>query len=74
VVPLSEIQHDLVEHLRHPAAYPWRPSAVELIETHISWVFLAGDRVVKMKRPVAYDFVDHTTRAARHQSCVDEVH
>jgi aminoglycoside phosphotransferase family enzyme/predicted kinase len=74
VVPLSEIQHDLVEHLRRPAAYPWQPTAVELIETHISWVFLAGDRVVKIKRPVAYDFVDHTTLAARHQSCVDEVH
>jgi aminoglycoside phosphotransferase family enzyme/predicted kinase len=67
------MSNELVEHLRHPEAYPWRPSAVELIETHISWVFLAGDRVVKIKRPVAYDFVDHTTLAARRQSCVDEV-
>ncbi|HET8523150.1 MAG TPA: hypothetical protein VFL82_07950, partial [Thermomicrobiales bacterium] len=63
----------LVAALRHPRAYPWCPSTVELIETHVSWVFLAGDYVVKIKRPVAYDFVDHTTLAARHQSCLDEV-
>ena len=59
--------------LRDPAAYPWRPWAVELIETHISWVYLAGDRAVKVKRPVAFPFVDHSSLARRHASCRDEV-
>ena len=64
---------DLVEGLLRREAYPWHPDAVDLVETHISWVFLAGDRVVKVKRPVAYGFVDHTSLEARHQSCLDEV-
>jgi aminoglycoside phosphotransferase family enzyme/predicted kinase len=64
---------DLIEGLRQPEAYPWHPATVDLVETHISWVFLAGDKVVKVKRPVAYGFVDHTSLEARHQSCLDEV-
>ncbi len=63
----------LVADLSLPEAYPWKPAAVEVIETHISWVFLAGDRVVKVKRPVNLGFVDHTTLAARRRSCLDEV-
>lgn len=64
---------DLIRGLLRPEAYPWQPGAVELIETHISWVFLAGDRVVKVKRPVVFPFVDHSTRARREQSCQNEV-
>jgi hypothetical protein len=63
----------LVEGLLRSEAYPWRPAAVELIETHVSWVFLAADRVVKVKKPVSYGFVDHTTLKSRHRSCADEV-
>lgn len=68
-VPSAELVNDLLR----PEAYPWRPTAVELIETHISWVFLAGERVVKVKRPVAFPFVDHRALASRKQSCLDEV-
>ena len=64
---------NIISALMRPEAYPWHPDAVDLVETHISWVFLAGDRVVKVKRPVAYGFVDHTSLEARHQSCLDEV-
>jgi aminoglycoside phosphotransferase family enzyme/predicted kinase len=64
---------DLVAGLLRPEAYPWRPRSVELVETHISWVFLAGNRVVKVKRPVVYPFVDHRSLASRQQSCLDEV-
>jgi aminoglycoside phosphotransferase family enzyme/predicted kinase len=62
-----------VEGLLRPEAYPWRPAAVELVETHVSWVFLAGNRVVKVKKPVSYGFVDHTTLESRRRSCEDEV-
>jgi len=64
---------DLVQSLLQPAAYPWRPETVDLIETHISWVFLAGDYVVKVKRPVVFSFVDHSTLERRKASCLDEV-
>jgi uncharacterized protein len=63
----------LVEGLLHSEAYPWRPAAVELVETHVSWVFLSGDRVVKVKKPVSYGFVDHTTLESRRRSCENEV-
>src|SRR5215208_3718037 len=63
----------LVEGLLRPEAYPWRPTTVELVETHISWVFLSGKRVVKVKKPVDYGFVDHATLASRRRSCEDEV-
>ncbi len=59
--------------LLRPGAYPWRPADVELIETHISWVFLAGDKVVKVKRPLKLDFVDHTSLEQRRWSCEEEV-
>src|SRR5215212_10118353 len=63
----------LVEGLLRPEAYPWRPTTVELVETHISWVFFSGERVVKVKKPVDYGFVDHAALASRRRSCEDEV-
>jgi aminoglycoside phosphotransferase family enzyme/predicted kinase len=61
------------EGLLDPAAYPWLPATVEYIETHVSWVYFAGDHVVKIKRPVAFPFVDHRDPQRRRQSCLDEV-
>ena len=63
----------LVGGLLRPEAYPWRPTTVELVETHVSWVFLSGERVVKVKKPVGYGFVDHAALASRRRSCEDEV-
>jgi len=63
----------LVESLQRPEVYPWWPATVEAIETHISWVFLAGDFVVKVKRPVRFPFVDHRTVEDRRHSCEEEV-
>src|SRR6476469_686298 len=63
----------LIAALMNPDAYPWGPESVSLIETHISWVFLAGDRVVKVKRPVHFGFVDHSTVELRRHSCDEEV-
>ncbi len=62
-----------IQRLLDPAAYPWPVDEVELIETHISWVLLAGDRVVKLKRPVDLGFVDFRNPARRKRACEDEV-
>lgn len=62
-----------IENLLDPAVYPWPVDKVELIETHISWVLLAGDRVVKLKRPVDLGFVDFRDPARRKQACEDEI-
>lgn len=69
-----EAEFDAVLHaMRDPRAYPWPVTSVDLVETHISWVFLVGDRVVKLKRPVRYAFVDYSTLEKRRQACEDEV-
>ncbi len=45
----------------------------ELIETHISWVFLGERDVFKVKRPVDFGFLDFTTLAKRGAACDAEV-
>lgn len=70
----DEPARTMLEDLRSPAAYPApRPSAVALITTHISWVFLTDREVWKLKRPVDYGFVDYTTLERRRRCCEDEV-
>ena len=59
----------LVAALREPDVYPHPVDRVELVETHISWVFLAGERVYKVKKPVDLGFLDfRTLRQRRHFS------
>jgi aminoglycoside phosphotransferase family enzyme/predicted kinase len=64
---------DLKQSLLRPDAYPAPVSGVELIETHISWVFLAGDVVYKVKKPVDFGFLDFRSLARRQQACEAEV-
>lgn len=44
-----------------------------LIETHISWVLLAGDLAYKLKKPVRLPFLDFTTLDRRRHSCEEEL-
>ncbi|MFZ5484999.1 MAG: AAA family ATPase [Pseudomonadota bacterium] len=60
-------------HLLDPAAYPHPVAAVRLIETHISWVLLAGDYAYKIKRPVDFGFLDFSSLDKRHACCVEEI-
>ncbi len=53
--------------------YPDHPPCVELRQTHVSYVFLAGAYVYKIKKPVRFDFLDASTLARRHQLCLEEV-
>jgi aminoglycoside phosphotransferase family enzyme/predicted kinase len=45
----------------------------ELIETHISWVFLSETEVFKVKKPVNLGFLDFSDIDKRYRACVDEV-
>ena len=69
----NDEHESLVRWLARPEAYPHRPDRVEQIQTHISQVFLAGSHVYKLKKPVKFDFLDFSTRAAREQACREEV-
>lgn len=43
------------------------------VRTHISEVFLVGDRALKVKRAVRYAFVDFSTLGARRAACEAEI-
>jgi len=68
----NEIEQ-LITKLQDPSIYPHAVNHVELIETHISWVFLAGEYVYKIKKPVNLGFLDFSTLEKRHQFCELEV-
>jgi len=59
--------------LLQPAAYPGRVQKVELAETHISWVFLAGDYAYKFKKPLDLGFLDFRDPARRLHYCREEL-
>jgi uncharacterized protein len=59
--------------MRSPAFYPHRPESVEVVETHISWVFLAGERAFKLRKPVVFPFLDYGTAERRRQMAEQEV-
>jgi aminoglycoside phosphotransferase family enzyme/predicted kinase len=63
----------LVEALAQPNFYPHGPRSVEIRQTHISWVFLAGELVYKLKKPVSFRFLDYSSRGRRLESCLAEV-
>ena len=52
---------DLIAALSRPDAYPHPVDAVEIHQTHISVVFLAGPYAYKLKKPVNLGFVDFST-------------
>ena len=56
-----------------PAAYPHPCGRIEVVETHISWVILTGDLVYKIKKPVAFSFIDFSTLARRRHFCEEEL-
>ena len=64
---------DLCAALARPDFYPDPPARVEVRETHISWVFLAGDRAYKLKKPLVLPFLDYGTPERRREMCVEEV-
>jgi aminoglycoside phosphotransferase family enzyme/predicted kinase len=60
-------QAEVLDFLADPATHGG--AAVERIDTHISAVFLAGERVFKLKRALRLSFLDFTDLAARKAAC-----
>ena len=63
----------LIRGLSDPGAYPHEPSVVKLVQTPISLVFLAGDLVYKVKKPVNRGFLDFSELTQREFFCTEEV-
>src|SRR5947207_15075118 len=70
---MTDSQAEIVAFLRDPSSYPGVAGPVETIETHISIVFLAGNRAFKLKRAVKYSYVDFSTVAQRQAACTAEL-
>ena len=60
---------DKVAFLGRAEAYAHAVAEVTCRETHMSWVFLAGDKVYKLKKPVRFSYLDFSTLARREAAC-----
>jgi uncharacterized protein len=69
-IPLPDMQAKL-RFLASSAAH--RGGPVEVIETHMSWVFLDAEQVLKLKKSVRHDFLDFSTLPAREFYCREEL-
>lgn len=63
----------VIRALLKPEAYPHPVADLQLLETHLSWVILTGPYAYKIKKPVAFGFVDFSTESLRAQACREEL-
>lgn len=63
----------LLGFLEDVASYAHAPETVEIVQTHISYVALAGPFVYKVKKPVDLGFADFSTLERRRHFCEEEV-
>lgn len=70
---MDETPPPLIQALLEPQRYPHAVAQVELVQTHISWVLLAGEFAYKIKKPLKLPFLDFSTLALRHACCQDEL-
>jgi aminoglycoside phosphotransferase family enzyme len=63
----------LIAALSEPTAYLHAVDTVDVRQTHISAVFLAGPYAYKVKKPVNLGFLDFTTLERRRHFCEEEV-
>jgi uncharacterized protein len=68
---IVEDQSRTIAFLSSPATHGGSP--VERLETHISEIFLAGNRVLKLKRAVKLPYADFSTPQLRLAACEEEV-
>ena len=70
---MPDDQRDVIAFLKDPSSYGEGVDRVETIETHASLVFIAGERVYKLKRAVRYPYMDYSTVARRGEMCRREL-
>jgi predicted kinase len=64
---------DICAALARADFYPSRADHVDVRETVVSWVFLAGDRAYKLKKQLVLPFLDYGTPERRRAMCREEV-
>src|ERR1700741_2587736 len=66
-------QRAVIDFLSNPSSHNAAVDRVEVIETHASLVFLAGERAYKLKRAVQYPYLDFSTAERRRLACEAEL-
>lgn len=69
----SAITPYILKSLCNPEVYPVHTIAVELIQTHVSWLFLTDTHVFKLKKPVNFGFLNFSTLDLRRFYCQEEL-
>ncbi|MGI9538252.1 MAG: hypothetical protein ACR2PB_14370 [Desulfocapsaceae bacterium] len=64
---------DYIRDLMKPEPYGHPAGEVQLIQTHISYVLVAGDFVYKFKKPMDFGFLDFSTLKKRAHYCLQEI-
>ncbi len=64
---------DYINYLQQKSSYPHPAPDISLVQTHISFVLLAGDSVYKWKKPVDFGFLDFSTLEKRKYYCEQEL-
>jgi len=62
-----------VAFLSRPESYAEPTQRVEVLETHMSWVFLTDTAAWKLKKPVRSRYLDFSSETARHLDCEEEL-
>lgn len=70
---VTTVDDTLVRALLQPTAFDHSANDAELVETHISWVVLAGAFAYKIKKPLVLDFLDFGTLEKRKFCCEEEI-
>jgi aminoglycoside phosphotransferase family enzyme/predicted kinase len=70
---MPETLPPIIKALLEPGCYPNPVQRVELIETHASWVLLAGEFAYKIKKPITLPFLDYGTLDKRRACCEAEL-
>lgn len=63
----------IIESLLNPERYPDFTKHIEVIETHASWLLLAGEFAYKIKKPITLPFLDYGTLNKRKACCEAEL-
>ncbi len=72
-VEAPRLVRTLVAGLRSAACYPHPAPDIQVLETHISFVVLAGEYAYKIKKPVSLGFVDFASLQSRRHYCEEEL-
>jgi len=74
VIRNIQMTSSLIDAMLQPDFYPHPVRQIQMLQTHISWVFLTGKYAYKLKKPLDLGFLDFTSLEKRRIFCEQELH